>query len=121
MVNDGFVKLLAGHTIRRPKHPFLFRTFQSWTLWKIYWTKLYGLPMSIFTPEDLILFVYQETSPENTASIQQALASNWALQEKFQVIESSVEELNTELYSPREQTILNILNYARETMPEAAV
>ena len=77
--------------------------------------------MSIFTPEDLILFVYQETSPENTASIQQELASNWALQEKFQVIESSVEELNTELYSPREETILKILNYARETMPEAAV
>ena len=82
-----------------------------------YWTKLYGLPMSIFTPEDLILFVYQETSPEHTAAIEQALASDWALQEKFQVIESSVEELNTELYSPREETIRNILNYARETMP----
>jgi hypothetical protein len=79
------------------------------------------LPMSIFTPEDLILFVYQETSPENTASIEHALATNWALQEKFQVIESSVDELNTELYSPREETILKILNYARETMPEAAV
>lgn len=73
--------------------------------------------MSIFTPEDLILFVYQETSPEHTAKIQQALADDWALQEKFQVIESSVEELNTELYSPREETILKILNYARETMP----
>jgi hypothetical protein len=73
--------------------------------------------MSIFTPEDLILFVYQETSPENTAAIQQALDSNWALQEKFQVIESSIEGLNTELYSPREEVIQKILNYARETMP----
>jgi hypothetical protein len=77
--------------------------------------------MPIFTPEDLILFVYQETSPENTTAIQHALASDWALQEKFQVIQSSVEELNTELYSPREETISNILNYARETMAEVTV
>jgi hypothetical protein len=77
--------------------------------------------MSIFTPEDLILFVYQETSPENTTAIQQELSNDWALQEKFQVIQSSVEELNIELYSPRTETVMNILNYARETMAEATV
>ena len=74
--------------------------------------------MSIFTPEDLILFSYQETSPEKSAAIQQAIANDWALQEKFKVIESSVEQLNTELYAPRMETVLNVLNYARETMVE---
>jgi hypothetical protein len=76
--------------------------------------------MSIFTPEDLILFTYQETSPEKAAAIQHALANDWALQEKFKVIESSVEQLNTELYAPRTETVLNVLNYARETVVETA-
>jgi hypothetical protein len=77
--------------------------------------------MSIFTPEDLILYLYQETSPEKTAAIQQALANDWALQEKFNVIKTSVEQLTTEMYAPRAETVLNVLNYARETMAETVV
>ncbi len=77
--------------------------------------------MSIFTPEDLILFVYQETSPENTEVIKDALANDWALQQKFNVLESSISELDTELYAPREESVLRVLNYARETMAEATV
>ncbi len=73
--------------------------------------------MSIFTPEDLILYVYQETSPSETTLIKDALASDWALQQKFNVIETSVQQLRTELYSPRAEAVLNVLNYARETMP----
>jgi hypothetical protein len=77
--------------------------------------------MSIFTPEDLILYLYQETSPEKTAAIQQAIANDWALQEKFNVIKTSVEEFTTEMYAPRTETVLNVLNYARETMAETVV
>jgi hypothetical protein len=77
--------------------------------------------MSIFTPEDLILFVYQETSPENTTEIKEALADNWALQQKFAILESSVEQLNTELYAPRAESVLRVLNYAREVMAEETV
>jgi hypothetical protein len=73
--------------------------------------------MSIFTPEDLILYLYQETSPHKTAAIADALASDWALQQKFNVIETSVNQLTTELYAPRAESVLNVLNYARETMP----
>ena len=73
--------------------------------------------MSIFTPEDLILYLYQETSPSETTAIKDALASDWALQQKFNVIEASVNQLTTELYAPRAEVVLNVLNYARETMP----
>ncbi len=73
--------------------------------------------MSIFTPEDLILYAYQETSPDKTTAIKDALTNDWALQQKFNVIEASVNQLNTELYAPRAEVILNVLNYARETMP----
>ena len=76
--------------------------------------------MSIFTPEDLIKYVYQETSSSETASISDAIANDWALQQKFNVIESSVKQLNTELYSPRAEAVLNVLNYARETMTVAS-
>jgi hypothetical protein len=75
------------------------------------------LPMSIFTPEDLIAYLYQETSPSDTTSIRDALANDWALQQKFNVIEASVNQLTIELYAPRAETVLNVLNYARETMP----
>lgn len=73
--------------------------------------------MSIFTPEDLILYLYKETSTTDTASITDAIASDWALQQKFNVIETSVQQLTTELYAPRAEAVLNVLNYARETMP----
>jgi hypothetical protein len=73
--------------------------------------------MSIFTTEDLILYVYQETSESETTSIKDALTNDWALQQKLDVIETSVNQLNTELYSPRAEVLLNVLNYARETMP----
>jgi hypothetical protein len=73
--------------------------------------------MSLFTPEDLILYVYQETSSSDATSIKEALANDWALQQKFNVIETSVNQLTTELYSPRAEVLLNVLNYARETMP----
>ncbi len=72
--------------------------------------------MSIFTPEDLILYVYKETSPSDTASITDAIANDWALQQKFNVIETSVQQLTTELYAPRAEAVLNVLNYARESM-----
>lgn len=73
--------------------------------------------MSIFTPEDLILFLYQETSPDDTASIKEALANDWALQQKCNVIEASINQLPAALHAPRAEAVLNVLNYARETMP----
>jgi len=73
--------------------------------------------MSIFTPEDLILYLYQETSPSDTTAIKDALTNDWVLQQKFNVIETSVGELTTELYAPRAEVLLNVLNYARNTMP----
>jgi anti-sigma factor RsiW len=73
--------------------------------------------MSIFTPEDLIAYLYHETSPAQTASIKEALTNDWALQQKFKVIESSVQQLSGRLHSPRAEAVLNVLDYARRTMP----
>jgi hypothetical protein len=69
----------------------------------------------LFTPEDLVRYLYNETSPEITAAIEAALMEDWTLREKFEVLKSSSQTLDKALESPRTEVILNVLNYARET------
>lgn len=73
----------------------------------------------LFTPEELIQYLYQETSPEKTAAIEAALQDDWTLREKLEVLKASKEGLNRIVESPRPQVILNILNYARESAIES--
>jgi hypothetical protein len=76
------------------------------------------LPMLLFTPEDLLLYLYKESSPELTNAIETALTEDWTLREKMQVLQASVEQLDKITLSPRIDVILNVLNYARKTAPE---
>jgi hypothetical protein len=68
----------------------------------------------LFTPEDLVRYLYNETSPETTAAIEAALQEDWTLREKFEVLKASSQTLDKALESPRTEVILNVLNYARE-------
>jgi hypothetical protein len=74
--------------------------------------------MTNFTPEDLLLYLYKETSPQQTAAIEQALKQDWALREKLSVLKTSMERLDKITESPRTEVILNVLNYARESSTE---
>ena len=74
--------------------------------------------MHNFTPEDLLLYLYNETSPSQTAEIKAALESDWALREKFEVITSAQKRLETLKMSPSQQTIDNIMNYAEKAIGE---
>ena len=74
--------------------------------------------MTLFTPEDLLLYLYKESSPELTVAIESALKENWMLREKLQVLQSSADELNKVTVSPRMEVILRVMNYARETAIE---
>ncbi len=74
--------------------------------------------MTLFTPEDLILYLYKESSPELTTAIDTALKEDWTLREKMQVLQSSIDQLDKIIVAPRMEVILNVLNYARETAPE---
>ncbi|ULQ56155.1 hypothetical protein KJS94_16015 [Flavihumibacter rivuli] len=74
--------------------------------------------MSIFTQEDLLLYLYKETSPEQTAAIEAALKQDWSLREKLTILQESIKELEQPLQSPRMESILNVLAYARETTVE---
>jgi len=68
-----------------------------------------------FAPEDLLLFLYKETTPEKTAAIELALEQDWTLREKLAVLKASHERLQTVIEAPRTQSILNILHYAANT------
>lgn len=72
------------------------------------------LPMQSFTPEDILLYLYKETSPEMTVAIEAALKSDWTLREKMEVLSTSMTRLENITESPRTEVVLNILNYARQ-------
>lgn len=68
-----------------------------------------------FTPEELIQYLYKETSPETSAAIEAALLEDWTLREKLEVLQASTETLDRIVESPRMEVVLRVLDYARET------
>jgi hypothetical protein len=77
--------------------------------------------MHNYSPEELIQYLYKETTPELTAAIEQALQQDWTLREKLSVIKTSMERLNSITQSPRTETVLAILKYASKdaTVPSS--
>lgn len=69
----------------------------------------------LFTPEELIQYLYKETSQEKTLAIEAALREDWTLREKLEVLKASTQKLETILESPRAEVIMNIMDYARNT------
>jgi len=65
--------------------------------------------MHNFTPEDLLLYLYKETSIEDTKAIEEALLNDWTLREKLIVLKTSQERLDKLVVSPRTEVILNVL------------
>ena len=74
--------------------------------------------MTLYTPEDLLQYLYEETSPAKTAAIEQALVEDWIFREEFEVLKSSASRLHSAIESPRTEVVLRVLNYARQTMVE---
>lgn len=74
--------------------------------------------MTNFTPEDLLLYLYKETSTEQTTAIEAALEKDWTLREKMQVLKASMQRLDKIVVSPRTEVVLNVLNRAREHATE---
>ena len=76
--------------------------------------------MTNFTPEDLLLYLYQETTIEQKIAIENALKNDWSLREKISVLKASIERLDTIKESPRTETILRILNHVRQSAAQEA-
>lgn len=71
--------------------------------------------MPNFTTEDLILYLYRETSKDQTLAIEKALQSDWTLRDELDALQATGKTLDKVVCSPRRQTIDAILKYARNT------
>lgn len=69
----------------------------------------------LFTTEELLQYLYKETSPAKTRAIEDALQLDWSLREKLEVLNTSADCLDKVLESPRTESVMNVLNYARES------
>jgi hypothetical protein len=74
--------------------------------------------MENFTPEDLLLYLYKETSHQQSAAIEAALQKDWTLREKLNVLKTSMQRLDKITDSPRTEVVLEVLNYARDHVTE---
>lgn len=76
--------------------------------------------MPLYTPEDLLQYLYKETSPLENVAIETALSEDWTLREKYEVLLASVKSLDSATESPRQELVLKVLAYARKTMTQPA-
>jgi len=74
--------------------------------------------MTNFTPEDLLLYLYNETDFQKTAAIETALEKDWTLREKLNVLKASMHQLDKTSETPRTEVVLNVLSYAKEHLEE---
>ena len=64
------------------------------------------------------MYLYRETSLDQTEAIEEALKKDWTLREKLEVLKTSMQRLDKIVSSPRTEVVLNVLNYAREKSAE---
>lgn len=71
--------------------------------------------MQSITSEDLLLYLYGETTPQQSKAIASALQSDWNLKEKYELLKVSIDELSEISFGPEQKTIDNIMAYAQKT------
>ncbi len=74
--------------------------------------------MHIFTPDDLVQYLYNETTPQKAAAIEAALEADYQLREMFDVIVTGQKRLEVLNLSPRTEAINKILQYAEKSMSQ---
>ena len=73
--------------------------------------------MTNFTPEDLLLYLYNEMEPASKQELEKALETDWTLREKLGVLKASMQRLDRLVQSPRTEVVLNILRHAAQQLP----
>lgn len=74
--------------------------------------------MQSITLDDLLQYLYKETSPERTVEIMDALEKDADLREKLETMSLAKKRLDMLSYSPENQTIDNILAYSKGLSPD---
>lgn len=75
--------------------------------------------MHNFTTEDLLQYLYNETTSEQSAAILQAIEADWSLKEQMEILKTSQKQLSeVETVSPRLEALEKIFNYAEKSVEE---
>ena len=61
--------------------------------------------MQTFTPNDLMLYVFNECSEEQSLLIQKAMATNVEMKNEVESLQASIQEIATISYSPNPNTM----------------
>ncbi len=72
--------------------------------------------MHNFNFEDLVQYMYRDTSDEKMIAISTALQTDWCLREKYEMLKEGQFTLGTSKLSPRKKTIDAILDYAERSV-----
>ena len=72
-----------------------------------------------FTNNDLVRFIYKETSTIKTLAIQEALAIDADLFEHYQTLMDGYMELPKATFAPSSSALQNILQYSAQATVEA--
>jgi anti-sigma factor RsiW len=72
--------------------------------------------MSTFTPDDLLLYLYDDMDAATRLQVEEQLEKDWTLREKLAVLKTAKERLNRITESPRTEVILSVMHKAAEQM-----
>jgi hypothetical protein len=112
--NPHLQRIKQKNTIRQTRcRLYTGHSLNYRTLLTNFWTNQI-LPMTNFTPEDLLSYLYKETSPEQSLAIETMLEKDWTLREKLLVLKASIQRLDKLMETPRTEVVLNVLNHAKE-------
>jgi hypothetical protein len=64
------------------------------------------------TSEELLRYLYKETSEQKSAIIRAALQTDWNLRETYEKLVNAQKNLNEISFSPRQESVNKILEYA---------
>ncbi|MDQ6903354.1 MAG: hypothetical protein M3139_10130 [Bacteroidota bacterium] len=67
--------------------------------------------MNKFSPEDLVQYLYKETSEGKTQAIKDALEIDWDLHESYKQLQAAHEDLEEVVLAPREEAVNKILQH----------
>jgi hypothetical protein len=69
--------------------------------------------------EDLIMYIYNDCTPELTTAINQAIKEDASLKNQLDVLQRSVDQLDKlQLQTPSKQSIKAILQYAKNAQKD---
>ncbi len=74
--------------------------------------------MHSITQEELLQYMYGETSIEKTVAIKAALQTDWSLREQYNLLVAAQQNLEKVTLAPRKQAIDFIMNYASKQVKE---